>query len=74
MWFCKLFRRNKDEDYEPAAHAPPPSAQTKGVNGQASSAPKTASTASKPKSDYGFDPYNSGAFEKHNAWERISRR
>jgi hypothetical protein len=22
----------------------------------------------------GFDPYNSGAFERRNAWERISRR
>lgn len=75
MWFCKWFRRNKDEDaYEPAAHAPPPAAQ--GMNGRAASTPKAASTApaSKAKPDYGFDPYNSGAFEKRNAWERVSRR
>jgi hypothetical protein len=75
MWFCKLFRRNKEEDaYEPAAHPPP--AQAKDLNGQGASAPKTASTtpAAKPKSDYGFDPYNSGAFEKRNAWERVNRR
>jgi hypothetical protein len=25
-------------------------------------------------SDKGFDPYNSGAFERRNAWERVSRR
>lgn len=74
MWFCKLFRRNKEEDaYEPAAHPPPAQAD---LNGQGASAPKTASTtpAAKPKSDYGFDPYNSGAFEKRNAWERVNRR
>lgn len=22
----------------------------------------------------GFDPYNSGSFERHNAWERVIRR
>jgi hypothetical protein len=22
----------------------------------------------------GFDPYNSGAFEKRNAWEKVSKR
>ncbi|AMN47226.1 hypothetical protein ACG33_08985 [Steroidobacter denitrificans] len=75
MWFYKLFRRNKDNEYEPAAHAPP-MVHVKNMNGQAAAAPKATSTtpASKPKSDYGFDPYNSGAFKKHNAWERVSRR
>ncbi|GFE82561.1 hypothetical protein GCM10011487_45610 [Steroidobacter agaridevorans] len=23
---------------------------------------------------HGFDPYNSGSFERANAWERVSRR
>lgn len=26
------------------------------------------------KAAKGFDPYNSGAFERRNAWERVSRR
>jgi hypothetical protein len=28
----------------------------------------------KPKPKKGFDPYNSGAFERKNAWERTNRR
>ncbi len=26
------------------------------------------------KGKSGFDPYNSGSFERHNAWERVIRR
>jgi len=70
MWFAKWFgRRNEVEDSdEPARFAasetrrPPQSAAT------------TIARKSAPGSKQGFDPYNSGAFEQRNAWERVSRR
>jgi hypothetical protein len=68
-WFAKWFGgRNEDEDTdEPARFAAPeirppqPSAATIAPKKQAAS----------PK---GFDPYNSGSFEKRHAWERVSKR
>lgn len=85
MWFHKWFRRNKDEDaYEPAAHAPHPaqaslSAQEKSGQGkpadrQMASMSRVGAARNGAKPDDGFDPYNSSAFDRHNAWERITRR
>jgi hypothetical protein len=73
MLFGKWFNRHRDEENdEPARFSAPQivrpaeedSTQTRGAN------PKPA----KPKPANGFDPYNSGAFERRNAWERITRR
>jgi hypothetical protein len=73
MWFGKWFNRHQDEQNdEPARFSapqlvqPPPddSARPPGANNQ----------PAKPKPAKGFDPYNSGAFERRNAWERIPRR
>ena len=69
MWFARLFggRREREEDYEePTAAAPPPPAPT-----TTSKPVAKALGASKP---VGFDPYNSGTFERRNAWERVGRR
>jgi hypothetical protein len=68
MWFAKWFGgRNEVEDAdEPArfaAPAPPPQ--------------QSAATVARKKSapaGGGFDPYNSGSFERRNAWERVSKR
>jgi hypothetical protein len=76
MWFGKWFNRHRDEeDDEPARFSAPQLvkppqpdlAQTRGANA-ASASPKSSKTSK------GFDPYNSGAFERRNAWERIPRR
>ena len=72
MWFGKWFggRAEVQEDDEPARHSPvqilPKSLQPAPVNTRR---PKKKCGPTK-----GFDPYNSGAFERRNAWERINRR
>lgn len=75
MWFAKWFggRSQREEDYEePTATAP--------VRAPAKSAATTAvkrpaATAVDPvQKKKGFDPYNSGSFERRNAWERVPRR
>ena len=69
MWFAKWFGgRNEVEDTdEPARFAAP-----------ATPAPQQSAptVARKKKAGVGssFDPYNSGSFEKRNAWERVSKR
>lgn len=68
MWFAKwLGGRNELEDTdEPARHTAPPTRTT-----QQSS---TIVRQKKPGSPKGFDPYNSGAFERRHAWEKVSKR
>lgn len=86
MWWAKLFGgRTVEADDEPARFAPPASAQTgspvKRVQGNVSGAtagaakakPSAGAAKTKP-SKTGFDPYNSGAFERGQAWERVIRR
>ena len=68
MWFAKWFggREKVQETDEPARFAapatPPQHCAPTMVRGK-----KTGSVK-------GFDPYNSGSFEKRNAWERVSKR
>ena len=73
MWLGKWFGRSAEDDHandEPARfNAPQPPAQA--------NAPTRASgttSAPRPKPKKGFDPYNSGAFERKNAWERTNLR
>jgi hypothetical protein len=69
MWFAKWFggRSNELEDTdEPARFTAPP------TRTQPSST--TIVRTKKTGSVKGFDPYNSGAFEKRNAWEKVSKR
>jgi hypothetical protein len=77
MWFAKLFGGRQDDDSEPSEFPPHPAANT----------PKPAQTAVRPSPQHesslqpkqkgrpakGFDPYNSGEFDKHKAWERVIR-
>lgn len=75
MWFAKWFggATEVEEEDEPARHSPPPMIPKP-------SAPQSTHTAvqsplrTKHAPRKGFDPYNSGAFERRNAWERINRR
>jgi hypothetical protein len=70
MWFAKWFGgRSQVEDAtdEPARFTAPPTRS-------AQQSDTTIVRRSKPGSGKGFDPYNSGAFEKRNAWEKVSKR
>ena len=74
MWLEKWFGRSAESDHEndePARFSAPqaPAEAVSATRGAASSA-----TATKAKPKKGFDPYNSGAFERKNAWERTNLR
>jgi hypothetical protein len=73
MWFAKLFGsgRDNESDDEPARFSSMPVAHSAQL-AQPKSAPRMKSTG--PKAAKGFDPYNSGAFKRQNAWERVNRR
>lgn len=76
MWFAKLFggRDDASADEEPSA-TPPQRPATKApaapVKRPQQLSIRNSETEAKRK---GFDPYNSGSFERHNAWERTGRR
>ena len=69
MWFAKWFGgRNEVEDTdEPARFNAPPTRSEQRSD-------TTIVRKNKTGSVKGFDPYNSGAFEKRNAWEKVSKR
>jgi hypothetical protein len=74
MWFAKLFggRGSHEEDEQPSAR---PASLTNAGLGTAGLAPSTpARRRAKDTRGKGFDPYNSGAFQRRNAWERVNRR
>jgi hypothetical protein len=76
MWFAKLFGgRDEHDQYEEPTAVPPvrPAAQnpTTSVTKRPAATPSAVSDTAKRK---GFDPYNSGSFERRNAWERVIRR
>lgn len=70
MWFAKWFggRKETTEDDEPARFSAPVRTESPAAT------PPRVETKYNPTAKSGFDPYNSGAFERRNAWERISRR
>jgi hypothetical protein len=75
MWLARLFGGRKAEaEDEPARFAP----SARPVQPMKRSVPSAKrgihanKVADKVKS--GFDPYNSGSFERNNAWERVIRR
>ena len=70
--FGKLFgwlkRPAEVDSYDPPeATAPVPAAEKRSARPQASKA------LPPDKSAKGFDPYNSGAFKRQNAWEKVPR-
>jgi hypothetical protein len=71
MWFAKLFGGRKD-DSEPSEHPPHPAALPKAAPGNVRPHNKKA-VQPKPTVSKGFDPYNSGTFDKNKAWEKIIR-
>jgi hypothetical protein len=78
MWFAKWFggRKDEHEEDEPARFPPSPAlAQQPDPNArQAQQTAKNKKPEPVVNAKNGFDPYNSGAFVKHNAWERTNLR
>lgn len=70
MWLSKLLGGQETDDSEPA-RVPPAAVATRGRQRTAKSSGIGLFTAGKTK---GFDPYNSGAFRKTSAWERVTKR
>ena len=69
MWFAKWFGgRTEVEDTDERARFTAPPARP------AERSDTTIVRKRKTGSVKGFDPYNSGAFEKRNAWEKVSKR
>jgi|ADGO01.1.fsa_nt_gi hypothetical protein len=74
MWFAKWFggRKNEHEDDEPARFSAPHPVQTEKKMARPTAQPvKAKPVVNKQK---GFDPYNSGSFDRQNAWERTNLR
>jgi hypothetical protein len=71
MWFAKWFGGRSDRDDEPARFAPPvaPKSATPARRAQGNAGGQPANGQSKS----GFDPYNSGSFDRNQAWERVLR-
>jgi hypothetical protein len=73
MWFAKLFGgdRNDESDDEPARFESPRVRPAQSVHPRKAVLNANPLTPSTKK---GFDPYNSGAFKRQNAWEKVGRR
>ena len=72
MWFAK-FLGGREDDSEPAAHPVQPAAHARKVT-PTNVRPVSDKSNAKPKAAMkGFDPYNSGGFDKNKAWERVIR-
>ena len=73
MWFARLFGgRRADDDDQPTATPPVP---RKEAPPRASNRPAVASVKREPndKKGKGFDPYNTGSFQRNAAWDRVNR-
>jgi hypothetical protein len=73
MWFAKWFggRKEVSEETDEPARFAPPTIRRPEEPAHTSPARKPSPPAPAKKT---FDPYNSGSFERRNAWEKISRR
>lgn len=86
MILAKLFGIRPEEADDPPAYPPVDPGTRRPRTTDATGTPAPPSTGSRPAQSQarpqvepkpdaaGFDPYNSGAFKKTNAWERINRR
>jgi len=74
MWLHKLLGGQHTDDSEPSS-VPPHPASGSPVASQARRPTKLPGIRTQAvKKATGFDPYNSGAFRKVSAWERIGKR
>ncbi|HMN43089.1 MAG TPA: hypothetical protein PKE27_00810 [Povalibacter sp.] len=76
MWFARLFggRDDGSDDELPTATAPQRPVGNPSATVSKQPVPVQNGAKAAPKKPTSFDPYNSGSFERHKAWERIGRR
>ena len=83
MWLARLFGGRKlKAEHRPARIAPrisdspvPPVKRSPAVGkGRLGIHANPVAHKMGPQAKSGFDPYNSGSFERGNAWERVPRR
>ena len=74
MWLGKWFNRHRDEENDEPARFSAPQIVRPPEEEPATQSNGATNKPAKLKPATGFDPYNSGAFERRNAWERIHRR
>ena len=77
MWFARLFggRDDRSTDEEPRVKpAPAPTAKAPTAPAKRPQSQLTLQPSQTEAKRKGFDPYNSGSFERRNAWERTGRR
>lgn len=73
MWFAKLFG-GREDDSEPSEHPPHPAASaSKVMPSSVRPVDEKARSQRRPVAPKGFDPYNSGTFDKNKAWSRVIR-
>ena len=75
MWFAKLFG-GREDDSEPSEFPPHPAANSPKTivpTFHPSQHNENSLPAKKGRPAKGFDPYNSGDFDKNKAWERVIR-
>jgi hypothetical protein len=73
MWFAKWFGGRSDQEDEPARFAAPaPRSATPARHVQSDVGGAQASAGPK-QVKRGFDPYNSGSFDRNQAWGRVLR-
>lgn len=75
MWLARLFGGRKGKEAERPARIAPRISDSPAppVKRPPSAGAKRGIHADKA-TRHGFDPYNSGSFERGNAWERVIRR
>lgn len=75
MWLVRLFGGRKGSKADrPARIAPRISDSPAPPVKRSLSAGSARRGIHAEKAKHGFDPYNSGSFERDNAWERVIRR
>jgi hypothetical protein len=75
MWFSKLLNRRREEadaGEEPARFPTVVDSSHGPSTGPTTDMKRNTPVRGQPKG--GFDPYNSGTFQKKNAWERVVRK
>lgn len=74
MWLARLFGGRKGKAAKRPARIAPRIADSPTPPVKRSLSAGNAELSILADTNHGFDPYNSGSFERNNAWERVSRR
>lgn len=73
MWFAKWFGGRSDRDDEPARFAPVAPKSVKPAKRAQANVGGAKADAGTQQDKSGFDPYNSGSYDRNQAWERVLR-